>query len=290
MLLFKSFFDGHRGAVLSLAGNSQDNFFYSSGSEGLIVRWQIDMPNEGQVLLKLSGYVSCLAYDHQEKSIFAAVNHKGIYVINAESGTIIRFIDIPSASFGSVQLVGDNIIVTTKIGEILILKKASLKLINRISTGRQGFPQIAVDSSYFWYSDTVGLNKVMMDSVEEKEESIKLDEKIKAIGLMGNSLLTLTDKGLCRWDLSRSNRKREIIEANTRNFESITINAISSSIYVLLTTNIISAYQRRKKGFRLIEKTQIEHNGQINDLLWIENYKFVISAGADKKIGVWQLN
>lgn len=290
MLLFKSFFDGHRGAVLSLAGNSQDNFFYSSGSEGLIVRWQRDVPNEGQVLLKLSGYVSCLAYDHQEKRIFAAVNHKGIYIINAESGTIIKSIDVPFASFGSLQLIGDNIIVTTKIGEILILKKASLKLIKRISTGKKEFSQTVVDSNYMWYSDSAGLKKVKMGTVEEKEESIKLDEKIHAIGLMENSLLTLTDTGLFRWDLSKSNRKREIIETNTIDFESITINPVSSTVYVLLATNIIYVYQLGKKGIQLIEKIQIEHNGRINDLLWIENYKFVISAGADKKIGVWQLN
>lgn len=289
MLQLQSFYEGHRGAVLSLAGNAEDKYFYSSGAEGLIVRWQRDVPNEGQVLLKLSGYISSLVYDIIEKRIYTAVNHKGIYIINAESGLLINTIDIPATSFGSLHIAPDFMIVTTKIGEIILLDRSSYKIVKRIATGLNEFPKIAVGSDHFWYSDIDNVKYVDSRNINKSVISLKVNS-VKSMGLTDKSLVILTDKGLTNWNLNNLKKEQELNEPGVRDFESVYVKPNSSIIYTLSTSNHIFEYQVTKKGFRFINKSQIEHNGKINDLLWIENYKFVISAGTDKKIGVWQFN
>ena len=151
MLEHKSFFEGHRGAVLSLAANIQGKSFYSSGSEGLIVKWHVDKPNEGEVLLRLSGYVSCLAFDKASNILFAAINHKGIFAIDADTGKIMDSSEMPTTSFGSLKLTADYIVFTSKIGEVIVLNKSSLEMVKRIDAGLNGFSQILLEANCLYF-------------------------------------------------------------------------------------------------------------------------------------------
>jgi hypothetical protein len=103
MISVASYYKGHRGAVTALAKADSGNSFFSSGSEGLIVRWQLNKPNQGEIITKLPGYVSAMGYCKQEKLIFATLNHKGLYCIEALSGKVIKFMDIPATSFKKID-------------------------------------------------------------------------------------------------------------------------------------------------------------------------------------------
>lgn len=285
-----SFFEGHRGAVLSLVGNLEDNFFYSSGSEGLIVRWQADVPNEGQVLIKLAGYVSALAYDNVKNFIYAAVNHKGIYVIDAKTGQVIHCVDLPAISFGTIHLAGNYVVLTTNQGEIILLEKGSYKIGKRIDTQLGDFSKIATGLDFLWYVDANGIRNINLRDINVKGVEIRLRDKINSVGLLHNNLVGLTDNSIKLWDLKKHKLKYELIDPGSPCYQFLSINEKTSSLYVLSSTNEFYNYRLTKKGIQLIEKTRFSHKGQINKLLWIENYKFVISASADKKIGVWQIN
>ena len=290
MLQQNTFFEGHRGGVLSLAGDSMDNYFFSSGSEGLIVRWQLDSPNEGQVLTKLSGYVSALTYDKKAGLIYAAVNHKGIYVINATSGRVIRIIDLPGTSFGKVYLEQEMVIITTKLGEIILYSIRTDKIAERIETGLDGFSQLVIDSGLLWYISSIGIRNLNLKTLEEKGIDIEIAEKVKSIGLSKERLVILTKNSISIYKAKKERLRYELSPEKGYNFCLLSSVPKNSKLHVLTSQNEFLEYNIQKKEIQLVEKHQFGHKEQINDLLWIENYKFVISASSDKKIGVWQIN
>ena len=290
MLQQSSFFEGHRGGVLSLSGDSQDNYFYSSGSEGLIVRWQLDKPNEGQVLIKLAGYVSSIVYSKEEEQIYAAVNHKGIYVLNAKSGSVIKLIDLPATSFGSIDLTLDFIIITTKLGEIIFLESSGYKIVKRIRTGLAGFSQVAIGSNLLWYTTPVGIRSIDFTKMESKADEIEITALVNSIELMSDNLIIVTQNSISMLNLKKKRLDYELIKNEGVDFRILVAHPESSDIYLLTSKNEFLRYKVSKQQIELVEKFQFEHKEEINDLLWVENYKFVISASADKKIGVWQIN
>lgn len=290
MLQLKSFFEGHRGAVLSLAGIVEENFFYSSGSEGLIVRWQRNLPNEGQVILKITGYIATLLYDQLENKLYAAVNQKGIYIIDSGAGRILHKIDTPASSYGALENTKGFLIVTTKDGEVYLVNKTTNAISKRIDTGISTFPLITLHKNILWYTTKGKLTNLDLVSLKAKQLGLELNAEPVAVGFIGDHLLALTEQGIVSWNLKKRNKKQELIEPNVGCFKLMELNMQDSIVYAMSVTNQLYCYKLSKKGLSLIEKLQIEHNGQINSILWIENHKFVISAGVDKKIGVWQVN
>jgi len=290
MLQHKTFFEGHRGAVLSLAGNIGGKSFYSSGSEGLIVKWNNDKPNEGEVLLRLLGYVSRLAFYSVTSTLYAAVNHKGIYAIDVKTGKIIGNKEMPTSSFGDLQVSTNHIVLSTKVGEVLILERASFKMTKRIPTELNDFPIIKIGSDCLWHSTKTGLQKFNLVGSVERTMSAQLKGKLQALELMDTRIFVLTENGFLILNKNDLKKGREFSVPNMESIKTFLIDASRSTLLALTVDNEILVYKIEKKALKFMNKTQFEHNGQINCLLWIENHKFVISAGADRKIGVWQFN
>lgn len=288
MLKHKSFFEGHRGEVLSLAGTLENNYFYSSGSEGLIVRWQLDKPNEGQVLVRLQGYISFVRYDKDSAQIVAAINHKGVFFINALSGKVERLIEIPAVSFTSMELVSTYVILSTTIGEIIILDRQTGNIIFRKDTGLVGASTISIDFKHIWFSTAKGVQAIDLCSLELQNKLIESPEPIKSMGMMGTKIVLLTDKDLQVWDANKFNLLVQYKDSTLSEGNFLWLNPKTQSMLVQLRSNKIGIYSLGKKEVQFKGFIQNEHIGQINDLLWIENHKFAVSAGADKKIGVWQ--
>ena len=287
MLKHKSFFEGHRGEVLSLTGDLESNYFYSSGSDGLIVRWQLNKPNEGQVLIRLQGYISYVRYDKGSEQIIATINHKGVYFINALSGKVEKVIDIPGVSFAALELVSTYIVLSTTMGEILILDRQTGKNMLRKETGLAGASMVSIDFKHLWFSTTNGVQAIELDSLELVNKTIDITHHIKSMKILDGNLMVLTNNDLQVWDTT----KVKILYQDTESIllgATMWLNDKVKSILVQLESNKLCEYSLGKKEVRLKGFIQNEHIGQINDLLWIENHKFVISAGADKKIGVWQ--
>jgi WD40 repeat protein len=290
MLQHISFFYGHRGSVLSLTGQIEEKSFYSAGSEGLIVHWNVDKPNEGDVIIKLSGYISCLVFNSRDGILYAAVNHKGLYLIQASSGKILATIETPAISYGNLQVTNNHIIFTTKIGEVIILDKDLQKILKRVNTGINDFCPIHISSNLLCYSSVEGLQCMDLTSLDYKLKSIPVESTIKSICSHSNSLIVLSNKSLEKWNQKNLKKEAKLDISEIAQPKQLYINTNAERILILSVFNEIYEYKLDKKGIKFIEKSRIEHNGEINELLWIENYKFVISAGTDKKIGVCQIN
>lgn len=288
MLQLHSYFEGHGGAITSLTKGNNEQSFYSAGSEGLIVQWNLTKPNEGDVLIKLRGLISAIKYEHTSNTLYAAVNHKGLFVIDIETRKILKTVDIPATSFGKMELTNKFIMLSTHIGELLIIDRETYAIKERIVSGLKEPPAFIVENDNVWYSTDQGIN--WFEIISKVKATINLAEKPSAIKLLGARLLFTLSNGLYVWNLAK--RKVEIVGEWEESLEinRICINPTKSNVIILGKSGVLVKYKIEKKKITKLDSIQIEHNGRINDILWIENHKFVITAGSDKKIGVWQLN
>jgi hypothetical protein len=55
-------FSGHRGPVYALE-KGVDSLFYSAGSDGWVVQWNLAKPDVGKVIAQVEGSISALALD-----------------------------------------------------------------------------------------------------------------------------------------------------------------------------------------------------------------------------------
>ncbi len=288
MIKYSAYFEGHRGAVTALAQAVKDNAFYSAGAEGLIVYWQLEKPNEGDVVIKLPGYISALVFDSFKNVLYATVNHKGLYVIDALTKRVLIFTDIPLTSFGKIVLTNDDIIISTNIGEVLVLEKKESRIKSRIIIQSLAAPSFKVIDNQLWMAVNNGIKTQLLQSLNSEGDLIKFNGKIIELDYWDRFLIVFSEREV--YFLDRKQLSLTTAYKNNKAFNFYQVHVNKAVLLSISNTNELYRFKLTKKGLNFIDKTEFAYNGQINDILWIENYKFVITAGADSKIGVWQIN
>ncbi len=288
MLQLSSYFEGHRGAITSLTKGDNEQSFYSAGIEGLIVYWNLAKPNEGEVVIKLRGLIATIKYEPVSNTLYAAVNHKGLFIIDAKSRVILETVEIPATSFGKIEVSKNYIFLSTQIGEVILIDKKTLIIKARIESGLKEPPSFSTENDKVYYSTNQGINQLDINTKTKK--SLNFSWKPNSLKIYDDRLLIASSKGLYVWNTPKSKVETESLWKDDVEIKEICINSTELIVLTLSKSNVITAYRIEKNKIIRLDTTQIEHNGGINDILWIENYKFVITAGTNKKIGVWQVN
>lgn len=88
-------FSGHRGPVYALAQGMQPHLFYSSGSDGWVVEWNLQNPDLGTALAQTEGSVYALRLDAQEGLLWVGKNERGLHAIDVHQKVPKHFLPLP---------------------------------------------------------------------------------------------------------------------------------------------------------------------------------------------------
>lgn len=289
VMRFESFFTGHKASVLALAGNPKEPFFFSVGADGLVVRWNVHNPDEGDVIIRLNGIVPSMTYDKQSNCLYAVLNQKGILEIDHTKRKSELIVPLPSTSFNKLVVSGRYGIASAKGGELILFELKEKKIIDRIQTGLESTPQFILDEAKLWHYGTQGFDTISWDENGfKRSDSIHFKEDV-CMTSVGKYIWASEEDFLHMVDMKKQG-KIFTIETKHGHFIKLLGSKESGFMVALLKSGDLVTIETSKKNALVGQPVQKEHNGAINDLLWSENYTFVITAGRDKKIGVWRFN
>ena len=78
---------GHRDCVYTLSPSDSADYFFSAGGDGMVVRWDLNQPEEGEVIAKLSNSIYALHAIPKSNLLVAGHNYEGIHVLDWKSKT-----------------------------------------------------------------------------------------------------------------------------------------------------------------------------------------------------------
>lgn len=285
---FLSFFTGHKASVLALAGHPEDKYFYSVGADGLVVRWSVDKPDEGDVITRFNGIVPSMVFDKESEVLYCALNQKGVVVLDCKTGKEKATISIPSTSFFSIKHSESKLVVSTNKGELLLIDKEIPKMTKRIGTGLgKGLP-FELSNEVFWYSGKCGLSWVKLENDEAKLDAINGENNV-VILYMNEQVAMFNEEELELQSIKKPGKS--VVRLPFEDKVAKAIGGVNApNVVALLSNGNLATIEVDKKIASISTRVENMHIGAINDLLWSENYKFVVTAGADKKIGIWSFN
>jgi len=287
MLELISYFEGHGGAVTCLTLAEDKQSFFSAGAEGLIVRWQLAKPNEGEAILKLPGLISAINFDTENQIIYATVNHKGLFVIDTKLRRILKIVELPGTSFNSIGLNANHIVLSTNFAELLIIGKQQLDVIHRLKTGLSSFSSFIINNTALWFASTKGVEQATLADLGKSNTLI--NEDATALLWQSDKLFFCSPKYVFSWGFAKNKLLAKISIADGVVIKNLSFDPQASTLWAFTNQKLIKTFKIEKKKIIPLNTMQIDYNGEINDILSIENYKFVITAGDNRKIGVWQL-
>ena len=147
-------FSGHRGPVYALE-KGVDSLFYSAGSDGWVVQWNLAKPDLGKVIAQIEGSVYAMKLD-AVGILWIGHNYEGIQGIQVSDQTQAFAIPTKGLSIFSVDFVGSNAWIGHNEGLITVVDMATKSVVKHIkasSTSVRCFCVLADDRVAVGYSD-----------------------------------------------------------------------------------------------------------------------------------------
>ncbi len=289
---------GHRDCIYTLKKAGSASKFFSGAGDGMVVLWDLNNPEQGELMAKVPASVYALDYCSSKDMLVLGQNYEGIQLINVSSKKLIGSLKLTSAAIFDIKILGDYIYVGTGAGELIIVNIENLNIKKRVKATDKSLRCIEVDPLYkqliAGYSD----NLIRVFDMEDFS-IIKLLEGHK------NSVFTLCfspdyhyllsagrDAQLKIWNTRNGFRHQESIVAHMYAINHLDFSPDGKHFVTCSMDKSIKVWDAHSfKLLKVIDKARhAGHSTSVNKLLWSTHENFIISGSDDRTISVWNVN
>src|SRR5688572_30451995 len=136
---------GHRDCVYTLQRSGNDNLFFSGAGDGMIVLWDLNSPDQGQLVAKLPNSVYALHYHSNSRLLVAGHNYDGVHLIDWENKKETGSLQLTTAAIFDIQSYGNHLFIATGDGDVTKVAVDSLTIETKVSLSSKSARTITVN-------------------------------------------------------------------------------------------------------------------------------------------------
>ena len=282
-------FSGHRGPVYALE-NGVDSLFYSAGSDGWVVQWNLAKPDLGKVIAQVEGSVYALALD-SAGILWIGHNYQGIQGIRVSDQTQVFSIPTTGLSIFSIAFVGSTAWIGHNEGMITIVDvttKSIVKHIKASSTSVRCFCVLEEDRVAVGYSD--GFIRIF-DSEYQLVKAFQAHESsVFALQSRGGELFSVgKDARMKQWSAEFS-----ILTEVVGHIYAIHDLQFSPDWKWMATASMdktVKIWEAATMTLRKVLDASRHggHKNSVNKLIWSSFDDLLVSASDDKNLSIWKI-
>jgi WD40 repeat protein len=287
---------GHRDCVYTLQGSADAAQFFSGSGDGMIVRWSLKDPDNGEVVAKLPNSVYALFHDKASDLLIAGHNYEGIHLLDWKNKKEIGSLQLTKAAIFDINRFGDSLIVANGDGTVMLINPEQLQISAKAQRSEKSARTIAVNTSTgeiaIGYSDHF---------IRVFDEKLNLKTEFKA---HSNSVFTLRytpdgnflmsgsrDARLNVWDVKAGYLQASQVVAHMYAINHIEFSPDGKHFVTCSMDKSIKVWDLQElKLLKVIDKSRhAGHGTSVNKLLWTSYNDQLLSAGDDRTISVWHI-
>lgn len=282
-------FSGHRGPVYALEKGTE-SLFYSAGSDGWIVQWNLAKPDVGKVIAQVEGSIYALALD-SAGILWIGHNNQGIQGVRVSDQTQVFSIPTLGLSIFSIAFVGSTAWIGHNEGLITVVDMATNSVVKHLkasSTSVRCFCVLSDNQVAVGYSD--GFVRIF-DAEYQLVRSFQAHEStVFSIQSRGGELFSVgKDARLKQWSADYA-----------------LINEVVGHIYAIHDLQFSPdgkwiATASMDKTIKIWEADGLKlrkvldasrhggHKNSVNKLIWSLFDDLLVSASDDKNLSIWKI-
>jgi len=290
--------DGHQDCVYSLEAGKTSHTFYSAGGDGMVVEWDMNRPENGQLLAKVKNSVYAIHYRSDENLIIAGQNYEGIHLIDPDKKKEIGSIQISAAQIFDIKYFENRIFVASGDGTFYVVDLATLGIVKKIKLADKSIRSIAVNQQLGEVA--VGLSDStirILDLDDYKQKYLIEAHKLSVFSICynpkNNHLISASrDACIKSWNAIDHYELEHSVVAHMFAINSLSIDPgndyfISGSMDKSIKVWDLETFRLLK----VIDKSRhAGHASSVNKVLWTKYKNQVLSCSDDKKISIWDLS
>ena len=286
---------GHRDCVYVLENAGETNRFFSAAGDGMVVRWNFELPDQGELIAKVDNSVYAMAFVPEKDWLIIGQNFKGLHVIDLKTKQEIRNLHFTEAAIFDILVASNQVFVASGDGKVYVFDLENLSLLNVFTFSTQSARTLAYNP--FKKHLAIGYSDHSVRIVEN-------DSLIKTLESHSNSVFAVTyspdgkellsggrDAKLKVWDSENDYTQKVSIVAHMYAINDIVFSP-NNLFYATgsMDKSIKIWDSKTHKLLKVIDKSRhAGHGTSVNKLFWSNFENLLVSASDDRSISIWKI-
>jgi WD40 repeat protein len=289
-------YTGHRDCIYALELGAEPEVFYTSGGDGMVVRWDTRQPDQGELIAKVENSVYALVLDVASPLLYIAHNYRGVHVVDVQSKKEVASTAITTAAIYSMVLVGQQLWIGAGDGVVYVVDKNDLTTLAKIRLSNQNIRQLCVtsDGRYVMAGASDALVYVIRTSdfaIEQPMSGHTNSVFALAMDKSGESIVTGgRDAHLKKWSYPGF---KEILDVAAHMYAINDVQLSPTGKYFATSSmdKSIKLWDAQSlKLLKVIDKARhAGHGTSVNRVRWMGSDEQLISVSDDRTISLWSI-
>jgi WD40 repeat protein len=291
-------FSGHRDGVYTLQRADQPHLFFSGSGDGMVVLWNLQNPNDGELIANLPNSVYALHFHEPSGWLVVGHNYNGIHLLDWKNKREAGSLQMTTAAIFDIQSVGSRLFVADKAGMLTEIDMNSLTVVNHVKASEKSIRTIAVHPSSGELAVGCSDNYIRVYNLATMELNYEWEAHLNSVFTlrytpMGDYLLSGSrDARLKVWDVAAGYIKATEVVAHMHAINHIEFSPDSKHFVTCSLDKSIKVWDLDEmRLLKVIDKGRhAGHGTSVNKLLWTEHQSQLVSASDDRTISVWDID
>jgi WD40 repeat protein len=291
-------FSGHRDCVYTLEKATEPTQFFSAGGDGLVIRWDLTMPDVGELFAQVPASIYALYFDELRNQLWVAQNFEGIHLIDVDTKQEIQSIKITSSSIFDIKIHANNAFVGLSDGTIVVIDVEEFVVKKHIKASDKSVRNIAINSLLGEFAVAYSDFSVKIFDLQDFSLKLVVNQHINSVFTVCYSpdyqylISAGRDAHLKVLDVNNQYSLHQDIAAHLFAINDIKFSPDGKLFATCSMDKSIKIWDAEQfKLLKVIDKARhAGHGTSINKLWWSSYDNLLVSASDDKRISVWNLD
>jgi len=288
---------GHKDCVYTLQSGNEPNLIFSAAGDGMVVGWDLEKPDEGELIAKLPNSIYALCHLKKEDLLVVGQNYEGLHWLDWRNKKELASLKITSSFIFDIQSFENDLLIATGEGLLVIVDKEKWAIKKKLPATGKSARAIAINTIRgevaVGYSDffirVFSLNdfKLIIEWKAHTNSVFALSYLPGGQYLMSGS----RDAKLKIWDATTGYQQAEEIAAHLYAINHITFSPDGKHFATSSMDKSIKVWDTNEmKLLKVIDKARhAGHGTSVNKLLWTSYKDQLVSASDDRSVSVWDV-
>ena len=287
-------FSGHKDCLYTLQPFT-DRTFFSAGGDGMVVLWDLTQPEKGTMIAKVPASIYAMYFEKESSQLIIGQNFEGIHIIDMNSREEVGSLKFTEDAIFDIKADQHLIYVATGGGEVIVIDRKNLSIVQRIDEGTKNARTIALNDKWFVVGYSDNHIRVFEKKSLKKVKDI-IAHKISVFSLVFHPDMDVLVSGsrdahLKFWSLPdfslESGFAAHMYAINHIEFSPDKQHFVTCSMDKSIKVWDAQTFKLKK----VIDKSRhAGHGTSVNKLLWLPHQNQLVSCSDDRTISVWNLN
>jgi WD40 repeat protein len=290
---------GHRDCVYTLERSGAENVFFSAAGDGMVVAWDLNNPEHGELVAKVSTSVYALRYIPTRNLLLIGQNQEGLQVIDLKDKKILKSVPLPKVAIFDILYTTElhKVFVAMGSGAVCVLDGNTFELQTIIRKSDQSARSLAYNK--FTQELAVGYsdNTIRVydgESLALKHELASHTNSVFTVAYSPDGKLLLSgsrDAHLRVWEVKQEYRERGYTIAHMYTINHIAYSPDGRHFATCSMDKSIKVWDAQTfKLLKVIDKVRnASHGTSVNKLFWSAHQNQLVSCSDDRTISVWDI-